>query len=154
MIVVSNNTKREYVFNDEMKNILDKYRWFEEKDSGYLYTWLDGKTIYAHRLIFGDISIGVKVEHVDNDPTNNLINNMKISPKPQDLSTQKPFIGKSIYKGVYFDDENKKWFVRIDENIFGYYENELSAAKYYDLVAKELHGAYAYQNFEMEEKLL
>jgi len=56
----------------------------------------------------------------------------------------------SIYKGVSWHRNEKKWRSRIRYNYefisLGYFHNEIDAAKAYNQKARELFGEYAYLN--------
>ena len=57
----------------------------------------------------------------------------------------------SIYKGVCFDKERRKWVVSIyiDNKCrkIGRFKNEIDAARAYDEAAKKYFGEYARLNF-------
>ena len=67
----------------------------------------------------------------------------------QNISKQKN--SASIYKGVCFNKDIKKWVSRIYQNNqrihLGYFLDEVEAAHAYDLKAKELFKEFAVLNF-------
>lgn len=89
------------------------------------YTTEDGKrkqiNKYQHRLIaiyhIENLLNKPDIDHIDGNPTNNDISNLRWATKNENLSNQKKAKGKtSIYKGVYFDKRRNKWEANIEVN--------------------------------------
>jgi hypothetical protein len=59
---------------------------------------------------------------------------------------------RSRYKGLAWDNKDKRWEVRISVNgrriYIGRFEDEMQAARAYDRAARIYHGRYAQVNFE------
>jgi hypothetical protein len=136
----------------------DTYKWAKQlkwcaSDSNGVYAMHGGSpTILLHRLIMG-AQPGQEVDHIDGDGLNNRKRNLRICTKAQNQRNQRPQKGgTSVYKGVYWHKDGKKWRGQIKLNgktiYLGSFDNELDAAKVYDLAALKYHGEFANLNFK------
>ena len=123
------------------------------KDTNYYLVGINNKRHKLHRLIFlyhyGYLP--KYIDHIDNDPLNNKIENLRSITKSQNAMNQKPKSGSSQYKGVHWNKQNKKWVSRIKINgkkkfHLGSFNLEEDAAKAYNKAAIELFGEYAKLN--------
>lgn len=126
--------------------------------NGYRHLRIDGKGYYAHRLIFlfhyGYIP--KYLDHIDGDPLNNDISNIRETTTSQNGMNRKKnnsYNSKttsSIYKGVSWHRQRNKWWVRIQINgkrkSIGLFTSETDAARAYDDAANELFGEFARMN--------
>jgi len=89
------------------------------------HTTEDGKrkqvNQYQHRLIaiyhIENPLNKPDIDHIDGNPANNDISNLRWATKNENLSNQKKANGKtSIYKGVHYDKARNKWTARIEVN--------------------------------------
>ena len=104
------------------------------------------KTRCIHQLVaesfLGHIPNGYKaiVDHVDNNPLNNNLNNLQIISQRENSSKDRK--GSSKYTGVCWHKNNKKWKAGIKINgktkNLGYFTGELKAAEAYQTALKEL----------------
>lgn len=114
-------------------------------------------TILLHRLILGLPMFSPMVDHIDGDGLNNQRHNLRFSTDSQNkcnAGKRRTHLGdatSSIYKGVSWDRSTLKWRVqitiqkkRID---LGCFEDEILAAKSYDLAAIKMFGEFARINF-------
>jgi len=117
---------------------------------GYKRVYFDGKTCAVHRVIWemfnGAIPDGMQVDHIDGNPENNKIENLRLVTSSQN-AMNRVHKSKIKIKNVSLCAENNKYKVSLQasgKRIFcGYYEDiELA-----DLVAQEArhkyHGIYA-----------
>lgn len=129
-----------------------KQRGYYDKD-GYLRTHVDKKEYSVHRIIFLlEYGFNPKmVDHIDRNPGNNHIGNLRACTQSQNTAASGPKGGSSKYKGVHWREREKRWtssvFKEGRRHYLGYYKDEEEAAHAYDKKAKELHGDFAYQNF-------
>ena len=108
------------------------------------------KTVYLHRLLaetFLGCIEGKSIDHIDGNPSNNSLDNLRICTNRQNTWNSKPLKGKtSKYKGVSWDKGNNRWRAMIRMNgkntHIGIFTDEVDAAKAYEDVAKEIHGEY------------
>lgn len=126
-----------------------------DKSTGYVRCYVDGKHYRAHRLIwfwhYAEWPL-FDIDHIDNDKTNNRIENLRIANDSQNCAN----VGlskrnKSGYKGVCWNEWNKKWCasIRINKKLkhLGYFVDAKDAAIEYDKAAKKLKGEFAKTNF-------
>jgi len=112
------------------------------------------KRIYLHRFILGNPEIceDKKIaDHINGNILDNRRENLRWVTIGQSNCNRKAQGGSSQYKGVSFNTGNGKFRVQIwfnnKKTHGGYFEDELSAAMAYDVLAKELHGEFARLNF-------
>jgi len=112
---------------------------------GYIRVFLNNHPILAHRIIFM-MHYGYMpnvIDHIDGNPANNKIENLREATKAQNNQNSKLRItNTSGSKGVCWDAKVDKWKVRIGNNnkriTVGYFE-DLELA---DLVAQEARDKY------------
>ena len=118
--------------------------------NGYLRTKIKGKLYLNHRIIFLMFYgyLPEKVDHIDNNPLNNRINNLRSASSSQNQHNAKIRADNtSGIKGVCWIKRDKKWRVQLQVNgkkmAFGHY-NDIELA---ELVAQEvrlkLHEEFA-----------
>jgi len=135
------------------KQILDKYTWYKNSNN-YAYTNFNGKVILMHRLIM-NCPDDLVVDHIDGHRLDNRRINLRICTQSDNIkSTLARRNGTSIYKGVSYNNSEKKWISKIcftedgkkQTYLIGRYENEEKAAFAYNIIAKEMKGIYAKLN--------
>lgn len=119
---------------------------------GYRYVRINNKLQSEHRIIYmmhhGIVSSEVFIDHMDTNPLNNSIDNLRRSTHSQNLFNRgKQTNNTSGFKGVIFDKRDSKWYPRINaygksKSLGGYKTAEL-AHEAYKKAAKELHGEFA-----------
>lgn len=112
-----------------------------------------GYRMRAHRIVWimnnGPIPDGYTVDHKDNDPSNNDINNLRLATNSQNTANRRIVykVNKSGYKGVFFVPSVNKWRAQIGVNnkckSLGYFDNPELAHEAYKKAAVELHGEFA-----------
>lgn len=116
-----------------LKQGFDKY--------GYPVVSINSKPKKVHQLLamafLNHKPCGLKlvVDHIDNNPLNNNLNNLQIVTTRENLSKDKKN-GTSKYVGVSWSRGMKKWlsciFLNGSIKVLGYFEDELEASKTYD----------------------
>lgn len=144
------------LIDEEYLNLVQQFKWRVAKTSnrGRIYAMAksNGKTIYMHRLII-DAKKGEVVDHINGNGLDNRKSNLRIVTHKQNAWN----IGKksngttSKYLGVGWVHKDKAYQARIrtDSGIrisLGYFDNEIDAAKAYNMKAIELRGEYARLN--------
>lgn len=162
---MDSNTKRIPLSRPKRKEyaIVDAgdYEWlnrhFWHFTAGYAARYEPGKTTRMHRevLEMHDIVIpqGYLVDHINHDPLDNRLLNLRICTLKQNAHNSRARTGD--YKGVCFFKQCKTWLVNITADYrqysLGYYQSEHVAAQVYNEGAKRLHGDFAFQNEVPEE---
>lgn len=115
---------------------------------------IQGKIIhFALATFLLETPKGMMVDHIDRNPLNNRRNNLRIATNGQNSRNVPKTSAKrsSVYKGVSWHKRKNKWIASCAINsrnkFLGYFNDEIEAAKAYDLSAKELHGEFANTNF-------
>jgi hypothetical protein len=152
-IILSSNNKKEIYVDDEDYDWLNQWKWCV---NSYAYRKVQKnniiKNIFMHRLIL-KCPDNKMCDHKDLNKLNNQKSNLRFATVSQNNANRAPYkIHTSIYKGVSWDKENKKWVVQSNKNNrtfkIGRFDNEIDAAKAYDKKAKELFGEFAWLNFK------
>src|SRR5258708_5074163 len=148
------------IVDDENFDFLSQWKWFCHTDKhGNLYAqrtqWIKGSKgksnkIYMHRLIM-EAPKNKEVDHIDGNGLNNVLSNLRLYYKKQNLFNSKPHKNSlSKFKGVTKFPNNKKWIAQICINHktrnLGSYDNENQAALAYNQAAKQFFGQFAYLN--------
>lgn len=124
--------------------------------NNYITINLDNVYYRGHRLIYklmtGLEPVGV-IDHIDGDPTNNRIENLRDCSVQENcfnaVKTSNNEKSTSQYKGVQ-RTQSGKWLASIHKGELGLsqlFDDELSAAEWYDTQAVKLFGEFAKVNF-------
>ncbi len=147
---------------------LRKYKWHVNKSVHTYYavhSLTNGKNaprknLQMHRLII-DVPPGCFCDHINHNGLDNRKANLRVAQHKQNIWHRRKFIrrtsggfqrpSRSRYKGVDLADDKKRWRVRIRVNgkriYLGSFENEIDAAKAYDIAAKKYYRDFAALNF-------
>lgn len=145
--------------DDEDFEYLNQFKWHARKCGNSFYARKNIGTIenanrgthLMHRIIMNATDPQICVDHKDGNGLNNQKSNLRICNHQQNNMNQRHIQnGSSIYKGVCWHKEAKKWVSNIHFNkmiYLGLFDNETEAAKAYDQKAIELFGEFARLNF-------
>jgi hypothetical protein len=113
---------------------------------------VDGKRIQplAHRVVWilanGPIPPGYEIDHVDNNPLNNKLENLRLATKSQNaMNKKRPRNNTTGLKGVRHSGYGRFCAViRLDDTIhyLGTFDTKEEAHEAYCTKAKELHGLF------------
>jgi len=108
--------------------------------------------VHMHKMVC-PAPDGMVVDHVNRNSLDNRKSNLRVATQRQNVWNRK-FVrkgGKTRYDGIRWDKNREKWQVRLTikgrRESFGYYADEVEAAKAYDEAAKRYRGEYACLNF-------
>jgi len=109
---------------------------------------INNKNKQIHHFVLG-LKDSALVDHIDHNPKNNKIDNLRISDYSKNGHNSTKIEGTtSSYRGVHF--QNPKWIAQINKEkqnyYLGFYETEKAAAIAYNNKAIELYGTYANLN--------
>lgn len=148
------NKNKEFVDNI----IIDDDKWHElmkysySLRGGHVRAYINSKKIELHRYLMNAPENFI-VDHINNEPLDNRVNNLRISTDKQNTyNTKKRENTLSKFKGIVIIKNSKKTFYRakIDKNYIRYnlgkYDIEIQAALAYNLKAKDLFGEFANLN--------
>jgi hypothetical protein len=119
---------------------------------GYAKRQTKGRTITMHRQIMKLINSpsSICVDHKDGNPLNNCKENLRIcthSENQRNRAKKHKSKMSSPYKGVSWDNTNKKWMVMVNvsgkSTNLGRYANEIEAARVYNEFALKNYGEFA-----------
>ena len=121
---------------------------------GYLCGRIFDQMCVAHRAAWA-VTHGEwpdrHLDHINSDRADNRLSNLRLASHAQNMQCARPKRGcSSRFRGVSWSARDKVWVARIYVNGKGVYvchsECEIEAAKAYDIAAKKVNGAFAYQN--------
>jgi hypothetical protein len=123
---------------------------------GYVMGWSKTlkKMIYLHQAIMREPpGPGLTVDHIDQDPLNNLRTNLRWATKSLQMRNKRVW-GKSKFRGVCWHKSSKKWLARIKLDgkykHLGYFLNEKDAAR---AVMRERKKAFPTEPYAHEQEL-
>lgn len=126
--------------------LLDGLKWHVGQ---YVYTQVDGKTVYLHRLILNPPK-GVYVDHINRNPLDNRRKNLRFATQSQNMANQGlAKHNSSGYKGVSFHKAAQKWqaYIECGKKIhIGCFADRHEAAHIYNQVAIQVFGDFAQLN--------
>jgi len=108
--------------------------------------YLNCKKYWAYRLVwlFHHGYIPDMIDHIDGDPTNNRIENLRECTKSENLRNRgKQKNNTSGLKGVYWNKRANKWEARCD-GYLGIFETKEEAAKVVQEYRERNHGEFAH----------
>ena len=154
-----NKGKYVALVDDEDFETLNQFRWYAMK---YKRTVYAGRHIVvngnrATQFLQWDILNGKGIDHIDGNGLNNQKSNLRFCTISENqMNSRKRENTSSIYKGVHFNNRNKKWKAQIyinEKSIhLGYFTNEIEAAKAYNTKAIALFCEFANLNVIPNEK--
>ena len=116
----------------------------------YPQIYTHGKLHYLHRLVYlyHHSLMPEMVDHIDNDPNNNKIENLRPADKAKNAYNSKtPSDNTSGFKGVSWGKRRQKWRAYITHNKqrleLGHFQSKSEAAKTVAEARDRLHGEYA-----------
>jgi len=129
--------------------LVKPYTWCRE-GTGYIMSRSTGKAVKLHRLIM-DAKQGDFVDHIDGDPLNNTLANLRRCTKQQNEFNQKIRVdNKTGFRGVSYNPMCGKYRACVCINgkqiHLGLYESPRDAAKAYNAKAIVIFGEYARLN--------
>jgi len=119
---------------------------------GYLNGQIDGKKYLVHRIIYymyhGHIDDTMQIDHIDGNPVNNRIENLRLVTRSQNQHNQKiPKNNTSGVKGVGWNKAKMKFkanLMKNNKNIhLGFYDTKEAAEKAITEAREKIHGEYA-----------
>jgi len=133
---------------------LNRHKWRALRSPKCFYAVRSekGKTIYMHNEVLSRQPDKV-ADHIDHNGLNNSRPNLQLATRSQNACNRRKRDSKctSKYKGVWFNKREGKWMsaIKVDgKRIYlGYFDNQLAAAKAYDIAARLYHGNFAVLNF-------
>lgn len=134
--------------DDEDYEYLIKYKWYFH--NGYAVRAFredkKHKMILMHRFITKTPK-GLYTDHIDGNGLNNQKSNLRVVTNQQNIFNQKIKTNSSIYKGVYWNKNAKKWLSQIRFNgktiYLGLFEKEEQAGLQYNKYAIKYFGEFA-----------
>jgi hypothetical protein len=128
-----------------------KYFVGSVNSSGYLQTEHKQKVYMVHRIIWemynGEIPNGMQIDHIDRNPLNNNIENLRLATQAQNqINSTKPKNNTTGFKGV-LATPNGKFQARLGYKgkklYLGLFDTAEEAYECVVEVTKELHGEFA-----------
>lgn len=132
---------------------LDHWRWHVDRGYAVRRSWRDEdnrRRVQMHQAIFEHygVTITAHVDHINGDPLDNRKSNLRLATCSQNLANSKlRKDNKSGFKGVSFNQAQKKWFATINvgkKDIFlGRYGIKEEAALAYNKATAKYFGEFA-----------
>ena len=116
---------------------------------GYIRVMVDGKRYFVHRLIWvmcrGPIPDGMHIDHIDHDPTNNRIENLRLATTAENQRNRRgaQADSKSGIRGV--SPQKGGWQARVRVNgreIGRWFKSKIAAVIFVDLIRTKYFGDF------------
>lgn len=117
---------------------------------GYVIVTVNSKSFKAHRVIWemhnGTIPEGYEIDHKDQIKNNNLIVNLRLATRSQNVSNSSPRKASSLPKGVSPDGKRFKATIRIEGNLkyLGTFNTPAEAQIAYIRKGREIYNEFFY----------
>ncbi len=142
--------------DDEDYEWLSQWKWHADKKGNNYYAkrnfMVEGvrKNTYIHRDIMNPPKY-MEIDHKNGDGLDNRRKNLRVCTKSQNAMNRKSQkYSTSIYLGVSWDKEKKRWRAIIKANgktkKLGRFKTELEAAIIYNIAARKYFGEFARPN--------
>lgn len=137
------------LIDEEDYKLIKGISWYINKQTGYVFATLGGRTVYMHRLIL-NAGEGQMIDHKNGTRTDNRRSNLRFCTQTQNLCNKRPYKTNEFgLKGVY-RGKNGKFIAAITCNgkthRLGTFLTAIEAARAYNIGAKLLHGDFARLN--------
>jgi hypothetical protein len=139
-------------------DLVSPHRWRpyrSESGKDYAYTVIGRKTVFLHRLILGTAG-GLDTDHRDGDGLNNRRSNLRPATRSQNVANAPKSRRRdgrawtSQFKGVCWNRAEGRWQASIRVNgrlrFLGRYDDEVAAARAYNVAALKFRGEFARLN--------
>jgi len=149
--LINPNTKHKTEFlidaEDLERVMLQAYWW---NSNGCIVSRINGKLERLHRFILNPPR-NMQIDHINTDETDNRKHNLRICTHAENQRNKIKYIkSTSIYKGVSWNKNRKKWCASVTLNRkqfhMGFHDCEIEAAKTYNEAALKYHGEFANLN--------
>jgi hypothetical protein len=151
------NKNKEFIANaiisKEDEELVSKYSLCAvvRDNTTYVRIFVGNKNISLHNFLMKNTDDNLVVDHIDNNGLNNTRDNLRITTKTVNSHNRKKKANTSSkYIGVHFSKTQKMWISSIRANgskdILGTFDNELEAAKLYDIASLQIHKRNANNN--------
>ena len=108
------------------------------------------ETLWVHRIVYGsffDIPKGMEIDHIDRNPSNNKLNNLRLCTRRQNTHNSIRKIGKSGFVGVR--NHRRKYKAYNGRKYLGIYNTAIEAATVYDEAILIERGSFAVTNISL-----
>lgn len=116
---------------------------------GYARVWVNGRYLYAHRIIYaiihGEMPEG-EIDHINGNRIDNRIENLREVSTVENMHNSKIYkTNKSGFTGVYWDTQRQKWqaYIMVDNRQInlGRFENFEDAVEARKMAKMEYHSS-------------
>ncbi len=101
-------------------------------------------------LAYGEDPGGLDIDHIDGDPSNNCVENLRLCTHAENMRNQGSRCGSSRFKGVSLIPSSGRWRATISFKgkslHIGTFADEIEASRAYDEKATALFGEFARRN--------
>lgn len=108
------------------------HTWWLSEDQNHVYTTVNRRTIFIHRIIMNLTDPSIQVHHKDDNGLNNCKSNLEVMTKKEHdalLSKKAQINSRSGVVGVHFDKSRNRWRAQIGKKTLGSFSTMDAAIK-------------------------
>jgi len=135
---------------------LNQWKWRMDNGSYVRRNqWMDGKihTVFMHLEILQP-ALGMMGDHRFGNRLDHRRENLRICTPAENNRNRKPYVGRSLPKGIHWRPDKRKFRTQITVNYrvisLGHFRTESEATQAYNAAAIKYHGEFARPNFPQD----
>lgn len=145
---------KQAIVDDEDYEYLNQFKWYADKKYATRKVSLaEGRDKqvrvrqYLHRAVLRDAPKNQRIDHINGNTFDNRKSNLRpCTPAQNAVNSNMRANNTTGYRGVNWNERDKKWRVIVQKRFVGNYKDIKEAAQAYNKVAVDMYGEFARLN--------